>query len=455
MALRTVWHSLRGAVLAVTLVASFGAPPARGAGTQGTGNTLRLKDIVSLSRPAWVWSSIPLDPVTLLERSALVSDHAVIEWYNVLGVLRRDLKPVLSEEEGGTLEVPALGVNVLNPPGTSAFTPTVWTGLTQAVPPALRDFSRNQYLEIWVNDMVQDHSLTRARLHIDLGSVSEDAFWARDSPPNGRYDSEDKNLDGLLAPFEDTGLDGLFDWEEPGYDPIVNPDPDRDDYWYDLSNPTDYSHINGTERNGLASSDPRPDTEDLNYNGYLDLTNNYFEAGLDLSDSAFVAIDVARDYAGNPNVKPSNGWRLFRIPVGSATFLSIGSPSWDRIEHCRLWLSDMAGPMNVQIAGVGVLGEFPPETGAPITLRQNYPNPFNPKTTIPYDLSEDAFVRLRVYDVHGRLIRELVNGVRLAGPHLAFWSGRDSEERPVASGVYFYRVETGGGSVARRMVLAR
>ncbi len=402
-----------------------------------------------------MWSSIPIDSPGVAGPSALVSDHALLQWYNPHGVMRRDLDPLLTEEDGAAVEQAVLEMNVVSPSDGSPFTRATWTGITQPVPKNLRDFTDDLYLELWVNDRRPlTHWATSAVLHIDLGRVSEDAFWNPREPPNQRLDTEDKNGNLILDLGEDTGLDGLADRAEPGYDPTTNPDPDGDDYAYDPSHPTDYSHINGMEGNGLIDPNARPDTEDLNLNGVLDLYNDYFEATLDLADTSYVAIDVAQQY-GMDLVRPDNGWRLFRIPFHADAFRAIGSPDWSSIEDCRIWLSGMAGPTNLQLALISVVGEFPPEAGAAAALRQNYPNPFNPNTAIPYELYVDAGVRLAVYDVQGRLVRELVNGVKSAGPHFAFWSGRDSSERPVASGVYIYRLDVAGTTLTKRMVLVR
>jgi photosystem II stability/assembly factor-like uncharacterized protein len=71
------------------------------------------------------------------------------------------------------------------------------------------------------------------------------------------------------------------------------------------------------------------------------------------------------------------------------------------------------------------------------TLFQNYPNPFNPTTTICYELAEKSEIRLSVYDVLGRELRVLVDGVQPAGPHRVVFDARG-----VSSGIYLYRLAT-------------
>jgi C1A family cysteine protease len=88
-------------------------------------------------------------------------------------------------------------------------------------------------------------------------------------------------------------------------------------------------------------------------------------------------------------------------------------------------------------------------------LAQNYPNPFNPYTEIKYEIPASCRVRLKIFDVSGRLIRTLVDGHREKGRHSELWDGREENGRPVASGIYFYRLETGRYSETKRMVLLR
>lgn len=78
-------------------------------------------------------------------------------------------------------------------------------------------------------------------------------------------------------------------------------------------------------------------------------------------------------------------------------------------------------------------------------LGRNYPNPFNSSTEIKFSLREDSKVTIRVYDVSGRLVTTLVDRVLKAAPdHPVTWKGLNSNGSNVASGVYFYRMDTAG-----------
>lgn len=88
-------------------------------------------------------------------------------------------------------------------------------------------------------------------------------------------------------------------------------------------------------------------------------------------------------------------------------------------------------------------------------LLDNRPNPFNPTTTIAYDLPREGRVRLIVYDVRGKPVRELVSASEPAGRHQARWDGRNQQGQPVASGVYFYRLAAGDFVQTKKMVLLK
>jgi hypothetical protein len=91
----------------------------------------------------------------------------------------------------------------------------------------------------------------------------------------------------------------------------------------------------------------------------------------------------------------------------------------------------------------------------PAVLHPNHPNPFNPSTTIRFEMESRADATVRIYDARGRVVRTLFDGVANAGVTALTWNGRDDAGRAVGSGVYFYRLETPGGALARKMVLLK
>jgi hypothetical protein len=103
------------------------------------------------------------------------------------------------------------------------------------------------------------------------------------------------------------------------------------------------------------------------------------------------------------------------------------------------------------VTGIG--GIPVPERAA---LYQNHPNPFNPTTQIRYDVPRGgADVRLAIYDVSGRRVRELLSGRETEGEKSIRWDARDDAGVLVATGIYFCRVTIGGFAATRKMVLLK
>ncbi len=91
-------------------------------------------------------------------------------------------------------------------------------------------------------------------------------------------------------------------------------------------------------------------------------------------------------------------------------------------------------------------------------LEQNVPNPFNPLTTIEFIVPTtegSAPVTLSIYTVGGAVVRTLLDSHVEPGRHAAVWDGRDGHGRPVASGVYFYRIAVGDRSESKKMLLIK
>ncbi|SVC88893.1 uncharacterized protein METZ01_LOCUS341747, partial [marine metagenome] len=97
------------------------------------------------------------------------------------------------------------------------------------------------------------------------------------------------------------------------------------------------------------------------------------------------------------------------------------------------------------------------ETQIPLTyaLHPAYPNPFNPVTTIKYDLPEQAFVRLTIYDMMGREVSQLVDKTQEPGFKSVQWNSTDSMGRPVSAGIYLYQIYSGEFVQTKKMVLLK
>ena len=109
------------------------------------------------------------------------------------------------------------------------------------------------------------------------------------------------------------------------------------------------------------------------------------------------------------------------------------------------------------------LGDFNPGEGkifklSPVSnsiptkyiLSQNYPNPFNPETQIDFSLPVNGYMEIKIYDVNGRLVKELINSYKDAGYYTITFNASD-----LSSGVYFYKIVASGFSDTKKMVFVK
>ena len=227
-----------------------------------------------------------------------------------------------------------------------------WAGVMRSLSAGFADQSKSKYLEIWLNLSEGD----ACTLFVDLGQVSEDAI------PDGWLNTEDEFFEnmgfgnGILDEGEDIGLDIMSnsdaraiaaggDFWDLDRDSVKGPyEPFSDDsYNYSISNKNDYSHINGTENNELDGMERRPDTEDLDNNNALDLSENFFRCAIPLPVP--------------PSLEAGEGvgkWRFAQFPLKSAE--KFGSASWSLIEYARIWLSGASEHTKVRIATMEIVG---------------------------------------------------------------------------------------------------
>ena len=88
-------------------------------------------------------------------------------------------------------------------------------------------------------------------------------------------------------------------------------------------------------------------------------------------------------------------------------------------------------------------------------MQPNYPNPFNPSTNISFVLASDMSVRLEIYNVRGQKVKTLCNSELTKGKHTLEWNGKDDQDRQVASGIYFSRLNSPEGNFVHKMMLMK
>lgn len=104
---------------------------------------------------------------------------------------------------------------------------------------------------------------------------------------------------------------------------------------------------------------------------------------------------------------------------------------------------------------VGVKGDLINSIPSDYRLYQNYPNPFNPSTDIRFRIPVQAKVKLKIYDILGRLVANLLDEVKRPGTYNIKWNGENSNNQKLASGVYFYRLETNKFIQTKKLVLLK
>lgn len=116
------------------------------------------------------------------------------------------------------------------------------------------------------------------------------------------------------------------------------------------------------------------------------------------------------------------------------------------------WYTDVVLPSTtVTVGDVSHAPEIPTlETGLKL-----WPNPFNPRVSLGFDLAAEDWVRIEVFDVQGRRVAALYDGVAPAGPFTATWDGRDSQGHAASGGVYLFRLVTPRRTALTRGVLLK
>lgn len=235
-----------------------------------------------------------------------------------------------------------------------------------------------------------------------------------------------------------------------------------------LNTNSSYSHQGSNsarirDNSGVASSFYH--TIGQNVSGYTDLEVDfwYYPRSMDNSNEDFWVqyfdgstwLTVAT-YAQGINFQNNNWYHeVVSIPAGTYNyptnarlrFMCDASGNADYIYIDEL---EFRGFGLTDAGGTGPILHGRSETPDIPTLAQNTPNPFNPMTTIWFNLTEGAHVRLEVYNVKGERVATLVDAWRNAGPHSAVFDAGN-----LSSGIYFYRMVAGDIIEQRKMVLLK
>jgi hypothetical protein len=135
-----------------------------------------------------------------------------------------------------------------------------------------------------------------------------------------------------------------------------------------------------------------------------------------------------------------------------------------RMPGLKSFITARQANVKTQFNSLGISGIEDPEGSDKMperySLSQNYPNPFNPATTIQYRVPESGIVSLKVYDLRGNEIAELVNGTKPAGTYSVIFdgtsvAGRASSTGAVPSGVYIYKLTASEFRAVKKMLFIK
>jgi len=165
----------------------------------------------------------------------------------------------------------------------------------------------------------------------------------------------------------------------------------------------------------------------------------------------FAGPPAVQYYAGISNIKTNSAGQTVKTMWFGFSYMYIRddvvAPPEDRFELAKDVFAWMNNDIKPNIT--------PAVTPKSYKLAQNFPNPFNPSTSIKFDMKAKGLVTLKVYNVAGQLVRTLVNGTKDAGSYTITWDGKNDRGGAVASGIYFYKMETKDFSQTKKMVMLR
>ncbi len=267
----------------------------------------------------WSYASVPVGKDT--HNFAKIP----IKWTTPKDRVRKDsvFGPAIGDEGNETQEI----LKVIFTPDSAD--PESWAGIMTAPAAQLgMNFTDIENLELILRT-----GHRTGNIHVTIGMAIDEDAPRRDRSGaikgyNGFLDTEDRNGNGVLDEWEDTGLDTIF-----GEDSLWVPDAiddGNDDY-------DPYDNQGGTEGNR------RLDSEDLDRNGFSRY-NHYFEYTIPIGEDRFIT-------------PLFNNWRLYRVPLRDTTlFTKVGNPKWEDIRLVRVWFDGFLNPDTIELYSLQFAG---------------------------------------------------------------------------------------------------
>lgn len=183
------------------------------------------------------------------------------------------------------------------------------------------------------------------------------------------------------------------------------------------------------------------------------------DAGLTWTE---LAIPNSNDLQGLGFITEDLGWASGR---GVSSVTTDGGETWEQIDldgsinRFEFFGDSLGYAMGQRIyeyttpPSTSIANEASP--ASPLTLGAGYPNPFTRAVTIPFRLDRPVAIELAAFDVLGRQVAVLAEGLHTSGEHEALWTGTDTRGRALSPGVYVVRLTAGGQHVAKTLLRVR
>ncbi|UCD17326.1 MAG: T9SS type A sorting domain-containing protein [Candidatus Zixiibacteriota bacterium] len=316
----------------------------------------------------------------------------------------------------------------------------------------------------WGEILFDDNGVVSGHLP---GILDDVAYWYSGS----KYDTVTTipAWDGIFVEIKKTGVDALVRCREvaapakplPQDYPLISKDCWAISLRLEVNGLVDDGNYAGVRKDALAGLDNYDFSEPPPPPGGPRLAFKIPEENCNLKRTDFRPpieqgatweIDISRGDGGTLTFTD-----IDQIPNGMEAWVTIGSRMTAIVtEGTSITLPDNSKSAQLVIGTSKYVEE---ETSGLLpgsfVLEQNHPNPFNPVTRIGYSLPNPGHVRLEVFNILGQSVQVLIDAEMPAGRHIAVWDGNDAENKPVASGIYFYRIDYGELNKTRKMLLVK
>ncbi|UCH62961.1 MAG: T9SS type A sorting domain-containing protein [Fidelibacterota bacterium] len=297
---------------------------------------------------------------------------------------------------------------------------------------SITELSTGEFAAAGAHRTIPDGNSSDAWLFIlsATGDSTESHFFGNpDTSNNERFSQIRSTIDGGFILLGDQTLEGQ---SKTPY--LVKTDSGGVEQWSETFTGLGISEL----FNVIQTSD-----SGFTLTGYGDLTLSEGFDMLVIHTDAAGTTDWSKQISG-----PSGAAGLASTEISAGEYLAVGVVIPEADSPMDGWVVRLGTDAPVAVAE---------QPGIPVelTLHANYPNPFNPTTTIGFDLPQTGAVTLRVYDVLGREVRQLMNRPMGPGHHYVTWNGRTDDGREVPTGIYIARLVTPENARSIKMVLLK